>query len=92
MAMQLVKRATVAEFSHATNILRHLSTRLEVLARLLSQVQTEGDDEDPTVTPEDMVCIMELFQEDLSSIKDLAETLDRVAEEDSASTLKAVND
>jgi hypothetical protein len=89
MTMRLLKRATVAEFRHETNILRHLSTRLETLARVLSHVQTVDEDQDPTIKPDDMVCLMELFQEDLSSLRDLAETLDRVAERDAASSLKA---
>ena len=51
MTMQLVKRATVAEFGHETSIIRHLSTGGP--DAVLSHVQTVDHDQDPTITPDD---------------------------------------
>lgn len=62
-----------------------LIEQLEALARVLSHVETEGDEQERTITPMDFVCVMQIFQEKLDSLKDLVGTLDGVIEEEDES-------
>lgn len=58
-----------------TEIVHGISQQLEALARVLTYVKTEGDEQDPnptTIKPTDFVCIMQIFQEKLESLEDLA--------------------
>jgi hypothetical protein len=63
-------------------IIYGLSTQLEALARVLTQVRTvEDPDQDPPITPEEFVSIMQVFHEKLYALKDISGSLDGVVEE-----------
>ena len=74
MGKRMSKNPTLAdEIRDETEIVLGIAQQLEALALLLTYVKTEGDEQDPPIiTPEDFVCIMQIFHEKLVSIEDLA--------------------
>ena len=74
MGKRMSKNPTLAdEIRDETEIVLGIAQQLEALARVLTYVTTEGDEQDPPIiTPEDFVCIMQVFHEKLVSIEDLA--------------------
>jgi hypothetical protein len=91
MANQSGKPTPLASISKEADIVRHMSTQLESLARVLSYVPTTDPDQKPTVSPDDFVSIMGLFQEHLATLKDIAEGIDRAVEHEMTTGLTLVN-
>jgi hypothetical protein len=64
------------------NTVYGIATQVEALARVLTQVRTvEYPEQDPPITPDEFVSIMQVFHEKLDTLKDLAAGIDGAVEE-----------
>jgi hypothetical protein len=87
MASQSGRPTPLASISKEAEIVHHMSSQLEALARVLSYVHTADPDQRPTVSPDDFISIMGLFQEHLTTLKDIAGGIDRAAEHEMTTAL-----